>query len=146
MGLRRTLATTLLLLGAPLAAPTSGQEVFVRAGTGVCSTDARPVSYRGSRYAARRPGIRAATYGTRGRRAYGHAPVWIPGRYEVVLRHVWVRGESRRFWDEPRYELRADACGNSIRVLVRQGAWHEAWHPGRHETRRVRIWRPAHWS
>lgn len=149
MNPRRTLAPLamgLLLLGASFATPASGQELSVRFGTNVCSTEPRPTFQVSGRYAQRRPAVRATAYARRAPHAYGHARVWVPGRYEVVLRRVWVPGGVRRVYEEPRYELRADSCGNSIRVLVRHGGWRTTHVPGRYETKRVRVWRPGHWA
>lgn len=153
MNPRRTLAMALLVLGAPLAAPASGQEISVRFGrfsANVGATETRPAFHRpafdGSvRYAHRRPAVRGTTYAPHTRRTYGHARVWVPGCYETVLRRVWVPGGVRRVYEEPRYELRTDSCGNPVRVLVCHGGWRTKYVPGCYETKRVRVWRPGHW-
>jgi len=154
MNPRRMLAMTLLLLGAPLAAPAFGQELSVRFGRSghsghfgaSVSTETRPAFHGAVRYEHRRPAVRATTYAPHVRHTYGHARVWVPGRYETVLQRVWVPGGVRRVYEEPRYELLTDSCGNSVRVLVRPGGWCTTYVPGRYETKPVSVWRPGHWA
>lgn len=80
-----------------------------------------------------------------GGRSYASSRVWIPGRYEVVHQRVWVPGWTERVWIEPAFEWRFGSCGTRFRVQVGTGYWRSVHHPGRHETRPVRVWRPGHW-
>ena len=93
----------------------------------------------------RRP-LRRSTYTGYSGRSYGHGRVWIPGRYEVVPRNVWIPGYSERIWVEPIYDLSCDRYGNEVRVLVRAGYYRTHQRPGHYEYQRTRVWRPGHWS
>jgi hypothetical protein len=72
--------------------------------------------------------------------------VWSPGHYETREQSVWVEGECRRVWVEPRYEWRTDYRGCRSRVLVRPGYWDTVRTPGHYETRRVQVWVEGCWT
>ena len=71
--------------------------------------------------------------------------VWVPGRYEVQMRKVWVEGHNRKVWVEPVYETRFDACGRPFRVLIAEGHYRLVREPGCYQNRRVKVWRPGFW-
>lgn len=79
---------------------------------------------------------------------YSHAPrrVWVPGHYETRCEQVFVPGCTERVWVEPVFELRLGACHTWIRVEVAPGHWRTVQHPGRYETREVRVWIPGHYA
>lgn len=95
-----------------------------------------------STYALHSPGPHA---GHGSRHGYASSRVWIPGGYETVCERVWVPGRIERLWVEPSFGLAYDSCGRRVRVLLRAGHWQEVRHPGRYETRSVRVYRPGHW-
>jgi len=78
-------------------------------------------------------------------RSYVTSRVWVPGSYEVVQQRVWVAGWTERVWIEPAFEWRFGSCGTRFRVQVGSGYWRTVHHPGRYESRPVRVWRPGHW-
>ncbi|HEX6884827.1 MAG TPA: hypothetical protein VF530_15740 [Planctomycetota bacterium] len=80
-----------------------------------------------------------------GGRSYATSRVWVPGAYEVVHQRVWVPGWSEKVWIEPAFEWRFGSCGTRFRVQVGSGHWRTVHHPGRYETRPVRVWRAGHW-
>lgn len=81
-----------------------------------------------------------------GVRRYEAGRVWIPGGYETVSQRVWVPGRVERVWIDPVFELRLGSCGERFRVQVAAGHWTTVQHPGRYETRRVRVYVPGHWA
>ena len=81
----------------------------------------------------------------RAERGYSSSRVWVPGRYELVHERVWIPGRSERVWVDPVFRFSYDSCGNRVRVLVSAGHWENVCHPGRYETRAVRVWRPGYW-
>lgn len=147
----RRLITASLLFLAPLAlaTPSAAQEFGARYSqrfgnaelslslhTGHSGHAGRPTA----RYRSR-PGVRAGVYrGSRGR-----GSVWVPGRYELVPRRVWVPACSERVWVDPVYDVRCDVFGNQVRVLVREGFWRIIQHPGHFETRNEQVWVSGHW-
>lgn len=75
-----------------------------------------------------------------------NAETWVPGHYEIVLENVWVEGATQPVWCAPAYEWRRDACGRWFKVMVAPGHWTNVGAAGHNETRRVEVWRPAHWE
>ncbi len=71
--------------------------------------------------------------------------VWVPARYEVVRRRVFIPGTIRRVWHPARYETRYDDCGYSRRVLVRRGHWDTVRTRGHYEFRRERVRRAGYY-
>ena len=104
-----------------------------------------------SRYEARPRGIRVRSgrvperCATPVRPVYSPRSVWIPGRYEIRERRVWVDGGFDRVWVEPEFGLRLDDCGLEVRFLLRRGYWKNGRRPGHYELRREKVWVPGHW-
>jgi hypothetical protein len=72
--------------------------------------------------------------------------VWVPGHYETVLETVWIEETRSRMWCAAIVEHRRDACGRVFEVVVAPAHWKFACVPAHDETRRVSVWRPAHWE
>ena len=71
---------------------------------------------------------------------------WVPGYYEYRDTQVWVPGPSRRVWVDPVYDSCCDPCGNTTRIVVRQGYYQVVQDPGYYETRQIRVWVPGHYQ
>jgi len=69
----------------------------------------------------------------------------VPGRYETVVRQVWVEGCERRVWREAVYETVYDWLGRPVRRCVSEGRWEIVREPGRYETRYEQVWREGYW-
>lgn len=65
------------------------------------------------------------------------------GRYETRYERVWIPGATRQQWHPAEYGFRFDACGRSVRFLVRAGHYDTIRIPGRYEQRAVQVWVPA---
>jgi hypothetical protein len=72
--------------------------------------------------------------------------VWVPVRYEVVRRKVFVPGSVRRVWHPAQYRIRYDACGRPYRVLVRAAHWDEIRENGHYEWREERVRRGGYYE
>jgi len=82
---------------------------------------------------------RAAHWRIRARR------VWVPVRYEIVRRQVYIPGTTERVWRPARYGTRYDNCGYSYRVLVSRGYWDVIRTPGRYVWRAERVRRGGYY-
>ena len=74
-----------------------------------------------------------------------HDPALPTRGSEFVHQRVWVPGWTEKVWIEPAFEWRFGSCGTRFRVQIGSGYWRTVHHPGRYETRPVRVWRPGHW-
>ncbi len=72
--------------------------------------------------------------------------VWVPVRYEVTRRRVFIPGTFRRVWSAAHYETRRDHHGHSYRVLVHRGHWDTIRTNGRYEWRRERVRRGGYYK
>ena len=92
------------------------------------------------------------SYSSRGR-AHRPAPrcepaprrVFVPGRWVVETRQVWVEGRTRQVWFEAVYETRYDSCGRRYTVCVRPARYETVCEPGHYESRTVEVWQPGSW-
>ncbi len=82
----------------------------------------------------------------RSSQGYASSRIWVPGHHEIVCERVWVPGRLERTWVEAVFELRRDACGNTVRVLLVPGHWRTIRHSGHFELRRTRVWQPGCWQ
>jgi hypothetical protein len=82
----------------------------------------------------------------------GYAPpctprkVWVPGRYELVQRNVWVPGATRRELVPARFETRYDLCGQPYTVQVQAAYYRTVQDPGCWQLRSERVWVGPHWE
>ena len=116
----------------------------VRVGKRGRSAGAQPtrgISLSVGRRTAGRAFTRLAGYGIGVRAGLGlHCEV-----PEYRIERVWVAGCERRVWVPAKYEYRYDSyCRTTRRVLVRAGHYHTVRDPGHWESRRVRVYSPAH--
>ncbi len=72
--------------------------------------------------------------------------VWVPGRYELVQKRVWIPGAMRQVWMPARYETHYDHCGQPYSVLISPGRYECITDPGHWEYRDERGWRDPHWE
>jgi hypothetical protein len=72
--------------------------------------------------------------------------IWVPGRYELVERSVWVPGATRQELVPACYETRYDFCGRPYTVMVRAAYYRTVQDPGCWQQRSERVWVAAHWE
>jgi len=146
MNKKRILAAALALALSPVFATSSQAQELSARYTKHFDNGSLSVSLGTGRSYAPRYGRRPIRRSAYSGRSYGHARFWVPGRYEVVPRNVWIPGYSERVWVEPVYDFGCDRYGNEVRVLVRAGYYRTHQRPGYYEVQRSRVWRPGHWT
>lgn len=99
-------------------------------------------AYRGATQRRARSAHRTSGYGC----PPAPVKVWVPGRWTVQSRRVWVPGRSEQVWQPPVFETRFASCGRSFQIQVSGGYYRTIQNPGHWVTRNEKVWQAPRWE